>query len=149
MLTSELVSQSCWFSNVRDHVDKATWDVLRRATYKKAGYRCEVCKGRGDKWPVECHEVWHYDDQSLVQKLVGLVALCPSCHAVKHLARAQIDGVYEEALEHLGNVNKWSKAEVDAYVAGVWETFHWRSQQQWTLDLTYLQRYGLEVKPKR
>lgn len=45
MLIVELVPSSCWFSNVRDHVPKATWDELRKSTYKQANYRCSLCGG--------------------------------------------------------------------------------------------------------
>ena len=60
-LTIELVPESCWYSNVRSEVSKATWDVLRKAAYKKAGYVCEICGGKGPTYPVACHEMWSYD----------------------------------------------------------------------------------------
>ena len=62
LLTVKLVPSTCWFSNVRDHVAKSTWDKLRKTTYQQAHYQCEVCGGRGKRHPVECHEIWHYDD---------------------------------------------------------------------------------------
>ena len=57
-LTIELVPQTAWYSNVRSNVTKSEWDVLRKACYKAAGYKCEVCSGKGPKHPVECHEMW-------------------------------------------------------------------------------------------
>ena len=57
-LTIELVPQTCWFSNVRSEVSAADWDRLRKLTSNAAGGRCEVCGGRGPRWPVECHEIW-------------------------------------------------------------------------------------------
>ena len=113
-LTVELVPQTCWFSNVRDHVSKATWDLLRKRTYKQANYRCSVCGGRGPKWPVECHEIWHYDDQKKVQKLLGLTALCPSCHEVKHIGLAGVRGRCQQACEHLARVNGRTCEQVNA-----------------------------------
>jgi 5-methylcytosine-specific restriction endonuclease McrA len=74
---------------------------LRKRTYRQANYRCQVCGGRGSKHPVECHEIWHYDDENKIQKLMGLIALCPSCHQVKHIGLAQIQGKGEEANRHL------------------------------------------------
>lgn len=50
----------------------------------------KVCGGRGEKWPVECHEMWQYDDKNHVQKLAGLIALCPDYHKVKHIGYASI-----------------------------------------------------------
>jgi hypothetical protein len=76
-LTVELVPSTCWYTNVRSNVSKAVWDRLRRRVAAEAGKRCEICGGRGRRWPVECHEVWHYDDATKVQRLERLVALCP------------------------------------------------------------------------
>ncbi len=33
---------------------------------------------------LDCHESWEWDDESGVQRLVALVALCERCHRVKH-----------------------------------------------------------------
>lgn len=149
MLTIELVPQTCWFSNVRDHVDKLTWDRLRRQTYRKANYGCQVCGGRGPQWPVECHEIWHYDDANHIQKLMGLIALCPHCHEVKHIGLAEINGKRERAEAHLARVNKWTQAQTNEYLAKVWAVWAERSQHQWQLDLTLLEQFGVKVEPKR
>jgi len=55
---------------------------------KKAENLCETCGGCGPQYPVECHEIWNYDDTRLIQKLDGLIALCPDCHEVKHIGLA-------------------------------------------------------------
>jgi hypothetical protein len=149
LLTVELVPQSCWFSNVRDHVDKDTWDRLRKATYKQAGYRCEVCGGQGPKWPVECHEVWRYDDQKRIQKLTGLIALCPSCHQVKHIGLAGVQGKEGIAKAHLAQVNGWTEKQVDDYLDEVWRVWDDHSRHQWNLDLSWLEQRGIRVKSKR
>jgi len=82
-LTVELVPSTCWYTNVRSNVSKAVWDRLRGEVAADAGNRCEVCGGRGRRWPVECHEMWDYDDDRKIQRLERLVALCPACHEVK------------------------------------------------------------------
>jgi len=149
-LTVELVPQTCWFSNVRDHVPKKTWDLLRKHTYKKAHNQCEICSGRGEKHPVECHEIWHYNDENKVQRLTGLVALCPSCHEVKHIGLANVRGRIKEASKHLAKVNNWSSDQVDKYVKEVFQNWKERSQHQWTLDLSWLeQEFGIKVEEKR
>ncbi len=65
-LTVELVPRTCWFSNLRSELSKEEWDRLRRPVFERAGNRCEVCGGKGTQHPVECHEVWEYDDERLV-----------------------------------------------------------------------------------
>jgi hypothetical protein len=82
-LSIELVPATSWFDNLRSLLPPAEWDALRKATSQAAGHRCEICGGRGPKWPVECHERWQYDDATHVQTLTGLIALCPECHRVK------------------------------------------------------------------
>jgi hypothetical protein len=69
-LTVELVPETSWYSNLRSELTEEQWDTVRRRCYVAADYRCEVCGGRGPKWPVECHEVWSYDDLEHVQTLV-------------------------------------------------------------------------------
>ncbi len=149
LLTVELVPSTCWFSNVRDHVPKPTWDKLRKATYRKANYQCEVCGGRGKRHPVECHEIWHYDDLKYVQTLEGLTALCPDCHQVKHIGLAGLRGYGEQAEAHLAKINGWSKKETDSYLETVWEKWHERSCHDWSLDISWLNRYGIYIKSKR
>jgi hypothetical protein len=91
-LTVELVPSTCWYTNVRSNVSKAVCDRLRRRVAAQTGNRCEICGGRGRRWPVECHEVWHYDDEVKVQRLERLAALCPACHEVKHAGLASKRG---------------------------------------------------------
>lgn len=60
------------------------WKKTREKVYAEHGHRCAVCSiKRGDR-RLDCHEVWEYDDATLVQRLKGLVALCNLCHRVKH-----------------------------------------------------------------
>ncbi len=149
LLTVELVPSTCWFSNVRDHLPKKTWDFLRKSTYKQANYRCEVCGGRGSRWAVECHEIWHYDDLNHIQTLAGLTALCPSCHQVKHIGLAGLQGYGERAEAHLAKINGWTKEQTAAYLETVWNTWQERSCHDWSLDLSWLNRYGIQINSKR
>ena len=149
-LTIELVPQTCWFSNVRSEVSATDWDRLRKLTYEDAGNRCQVCGGRGPKWAVECHEIWHYDDQQYAQTLLGLIALCPACHEVKHMGLANVKGRGDIAARHLAKVNGWTRQETDCYVTDQFALWERRSKFQWTLNLEWLGQNGVTViKPKR
>ncbi len=129
-LSVELVPKTCWFSNVRALVSREVWDRLRKETYRKAGYVCEVC---GAKGRLECHEVWEYDDKNKLQILRDLVALCPSCHEVKHFGLATARGRDKTARRHLAKINGWTDQEVDDYLAEVWQVWHERSAHDWKL----------------
>ena len=39
-------------NNNSTEVSRSVWDKLRKQTYRKANYRCEICGGKGPKWPV-------------------------------------------------------------------------------------------------
>ena len=144
-LTIELVPSSCWFSNVRSHVPSSVWEVLKKQTAKLTRYRCEICAGRGRRWPVECHEVWLYDDKTHTQTLVRLIALCPMCHKVKHIGLASVNGEFDEVRAHLMKVNQWpQQATADAYIARAFHIFEERSQHEWALDISYLKRFGID-----
>jgi len=78
-LTVELVPSTSWYSNVRSEVSKKDWNAIRKRVYREANYVCQICAGRGSKWPVECHEIWAYDDENHIQELAGMQALCPKC----------------------------------------------------------------------
>jgi len=138
-LTIELVPSTAWYSNVRSNVSQAEWDVLRKECYKKAGYKCEVCSGKGPKHPVECHEIWEYDDEAFTQTLGGLIALCPDCHEVKHIGLAGIKGRQSQAIAHLAKVNGITLEEANIYVEASFETWSKRSQKDWKLDITILE----------
>lgn len=144
-LTIELVPTTCQFSNLRSNLSSGDWDRLRKEAYKESSYRCVVCFGRGDKHPVEGHEVWHYDEQRYIQKLVDIVALCPACHSVKHMGLATLQGRGGAARKHLAKVNGWDAITVAEYEADCYEEYKRRSMFHWTLDLSWLKDRGIRI----
>jgi len=145
-LVVELVPRTCWWSNVRSNVSKADWETCKRFVRERSGDRCEICGGRGPRWPVECHEEWSYDDDRGIQTLVGLIALCPACHEVKHLGRAEVVGDGDRALTHLARVNKWPMERAILYRNLVFEIWQMRSATQWELDVSFLSLLGIEAE---
>jgi nitrate/TMAO reductase-like tetraheme cytochrome c subunit len=97
----------------------------------------------GPKHPVECHEIWEYDDEKLIQKLVGMIALCPDCHMVKHIGLARLQGRSEKALKHLMKVNSLKKKDAQKYIADAFRTWADRSEKKWALDISCLKKYGI------
>lgn len=148
LLTIELVPRSTWSINVRSEIPKVEWDRIRREIYRKASYRCEICGGQGPKWPVECHEIWEFDPGKRRQVLVGLTALCPDCHRVKHFGFARINGKAEEAFRHLMKVNQWSQAEANQHVETAMDEWAERSELQWSVDFSWLGGMGIHVPMK-
>ena len=145
-LTIELVPSSTWGFNLRSKLSKSEWDVVRKSVYKKANNKCEICGGVGPKWPVECHEIWHYEESTKIQKLCGLIALCPKCHEVKHMGRAMSIGRGTQATKHLAQVNGWTIQDANYYIEVMFEIWHKRSRENWELDITWLEENGIGTK---
>jgi len=143
-LSVELVPKTAWYSNVRSNVSKSEWDKIRKKVYAEAGHVCEICGGVGKRHPVECHEVWEYDDKKHIQKLASMIALCPACHSAKHLGRAKAVGIYHLALQQLMKVNGWTHKEATDYAKKAFEEWRERSNHPWKLDLRGLNRYTMK-----
>ena len=145
-LTLDLVPQTCWFSNLRSELPRDDWDKLRRATYREANYRCEICGGKGSQHPVECHEKWSYDLETKTQKLEGLIALCPACHEVKHFGLAQVRNRDQAAIAHYQKVNDVTRVQAVQEIKAEFRIWGQRSALEWDLDLTWLADKGIEVE---
>lgn len=140
-LSIELVPCATWYWNLRSVLSKAQWDALRQATYRASGWRCDICGGRGRRWPVECHEIWEYDEQHRLQILQGLTSLCPACHLVKHFGFACTQGREAEARAWLKHVNGWNDAQVQAHIQEAFALMQRRDTPGWRLDLTWLRQH--------
>lgn len=137
----ELVPKTCFFTNVRSQVAPEDWDIIRKQAYKNSNYRCDVC---GDKGKMEAHEIWHYDDHKLIQKLAGITCVCSHCHQLYHLGYASTQGKLPQAITRLSRINNWKKEETESYVEAVFEIWYKRSQKQWILDLTLLDKINIK-----
>lgn len=140
-LDVELVPKTSWYNNVRSEVSKSQWDLIRKKCYAAANHKCEVCGGVGKRHPVECHEIWEFKDDTHEQTLIGLIALCPSCHQAKHAGLAQVRGLLGAVISHMSKVNKLSKSETEQLLVRAFNEYHMRSKYEWKVDVSYIQDY--------
>lgn len=144
-LTIELVPKPSWYTNVRSNVSKEQWDIIRKKCYKNANHKCEICgdsgKNQGFKHPVECHEIWKYDDENKKQILIGLISLCPYCHKTKHVGLAQLNGEEEIVIKQLMKVNKITRDDTVEYIEKSFEIWRERSEFDWKVDIEYIKEY--------
>lgn len=136
-LTIELVPSTSWYNNLRSLMPKEKWDVLRKKVYADFGYRCGICGVTGE---LHAHEIWKYDDVNHVQSLMGLIALCKMCHAVKHLGRTELkeqeEGIQmEEVIAHFMKINKCTKTEFEAHRKEAFRIWEERSKHQWQIKI--------------
>lgn len=150
-LEVELVPSTCWWSNVRSQVTKAQWEkckaFVRDRVTKTRGYAsCEICGGRGEKWPIECHEIWSYEGG--IQRLEGLIALCPTCHKAKHIGRTmevEPESVRMSVIFKLMQVNGWGHMQTMEHIDEAFAIWSIRSMSEWQLDVSYLKEIGVEL----
>lgn len=141
-LTVELIPKTCHYSNVRTTIKPKEWDKVRFTSYAAADNKCEICKdtGKNQGYPhnLECHEIWEYDDKNHIQKLLGLISLCPICHFTKHIGRAMAMGREKICFTKLAQVNNWTQEEIDLHILESFETYKERSKHEWALDISML-----------
>ena len=147
-LTIELVPETAWYSNLRAILTKEQWDIVRKKSYKQAGYKCEICGdvglNQGFKHPVECHEIWEYDDKKKIQTLTGVVSLCPYCHKVKHPGLANIKGESEIVIKQLMKVNKMTRNEATKYIDSAFALWSVRSKSDWETKVDWVWEFLID-----
>lgn len=137
-LNFEMVPEECWYSNLRSVLQPRDWDIVRRDAYARANGKCMVC-GRPTA-RLEAHEKWSYDDEKALQKLEDVVALCHSCHEVKHISRTQLMGRGAEAMEWFMKVNGCSQMDFHAALGQANEEYLRRNRVEgWVTDIKWLE----------
>jgi len=121
---------------------RANWDNLRELVYAKCNDCCGICLASRQisKVTLHCHEIWQYDDEKHIQKLVGFIALCEMCHHCKHIGLAGILATegkldFEKIVEHFMQVNQCSQEEYKAYKQQAFDIWRERNEHTWTTDL--------------
>lgn len=142
VLLPDMLPTTSWEANLRTRLTEQEWGRLRKFCYQAAGHTCIACGSRGEPH-VEAHEAWSFNDETGVQKLTGLLCLCPTCHKAKHLGYAQRLGLLDKVYAKLRWLNDWTDADLEAALYAA-ETRHKKlSSREWTLDLSFLFNYGV------
>lgn len=63
------------------------WTRLRKITYHKANFKCEICGCDPDKGKLHAHELFSYDYDEAEGVFERTVALCKTCHDFIHSGR--------------------------------------------------------------
>ena len=79
-----------------------------------------------------------FNEEKKVQKLLGLISLCPKCHQVKHFGRTSAIGKQAEAFKHMEKVNNWNHKQCLDHLKVAMSEWRERSKYQWFIDLSYL-----------
>lgn len=150
-LYPDMIPSTCWFTNVRSAVAPRHWSAVRRAILLRAGNRCECCgtshgaSHNGSSIQLECHERWSFDVSTGIQTLVRLIAVCGPCHQVIHFGLAEVKGLRDETLAHFMKVTRFNLKQAESTIDKAWSEWRWRSGRTWTLDISMIERAGIET----
>lgn len=120
--------------------------MIKKSVYKKYDHKCVVCGGIGSQHPVEAHEIWKFDDINHIQILTDIVAVCPACHTCIHFGLAQLSHQGDVAFKRLMKINEITKKAAEKYIADSFMKWADRSCYSWTLDVSHLKNYGIDVQ---
>jgi hypothetical protein len=143
-LKMELVPSTVWYSSLFRLLPSDVWNSIRSSIIARNGRKCQICGET--EGTMNLHEIWEYDDQKHIQKLVGFILLCKMCHHVKHIGLAGIlaeEGKldYDELIEHFCRVNSCTKQDFQEHrgqAFGIWEN---RSKHEWRQDFGKYARF--------
>lgn len=116
-LKIEPIPASTWGLSLANRLPRAEWDEIRQKTYRAANYLCEIC-GAGSR-PFHCHEVWAFDEERRIQRLVKFVCLCDLCHDCVHFGRTtqvKPPSYIERCIGHWCGVNRKTRVDFARYM---------------------------------
>jgi hypothetical protein len=147
-LTAEPLPPQAWGKNLWSLLWPRDWDRLRKATYAQAQHHCEICGGVGARIRLACHERWEIAEWCCTSDLVGLIALCPACHDVKHIGRAIEQGRRRQCAEQLRKVNSWSARQVEHYLTAIGTLSELRTlEHKWYVEFRpWLKRHNITIR---
>ncbi|WP_307399694.1 hypothetical protein [Paenibacillus anaericanus] len=139
ILTIELIPRSSWDNNLRSALTPWQWHKLCKYFYESVNHTCEICGAiKGEEFSrMYCHEVWEYNEDTKIQKLVRLEVLCFKCHAVKHFGLSEaLDWIDEKTLiKHFININGVNKKFFHGYYEDCFEVWRKRNNIDWIVDV--------------
>ena len=141
-LEPHLVPKPLWKHSASEKLGRTSWQAIRQDRLREAGDRCEICREPSVR-PLNCHEIWSYDDSNAVATLVGFEMHCAKCDLVTHMGRAIAHGYGDQALQQMTGVNGINLAEAKQIwlsAKGIWKT---RNAREWSVKIpkTLVERY--------
>ncbi|ANF97518.1 HNH endonuclease [Paenibacillus bovis] len=138
-LEIELIPESTMTINLRQQMSSYRWRQLSRQIQQQDQYTCQICRRtKGleiDK--LHCHEVWDFDKENGIQRLIGLQSLCFQCHMIKHIGFAEMNGWIEkyQLVEHFCRVNRVTAADYAVHFHEAVQLWIARNRIDWIVEL--------------
>ena len=121
-LSMQLVPSQCHKRNLRAILKTGSWRTLSKAIRERDGV-CVHCGGKAE----HCHEKWEWvvSEGKLIQRLIGLEAVCVECHDFMHFGRLATMGERGVERQHvvLDHVLKVLSCDADWLMTYVGQCF--------------------------
>jgi|GEM_PF-5054233 hypothetical protein len=154
----EFIPEAQNYRNVRSVLqfvdgDFKSWKSIRDKAEEGSNGVCCICGGVSQKYDknettaTQCHEVWHFDDKNLIQKLVRLEPLCVCCHNIKHINRFHSDKAKTDEL--LNRYCSLNQCDMSAALADLEEAKRLKKSRKdliYKLDLAEVNKFYDEEK---
>ncbi|PCJ28102.1 MAG: hypothetical protein COA97_02165 [Flavobacteriales bacterium] len=131
-----LIPAKNWGENLRRYYSAYEWNGIRYDTEAEADYKCTICGS--DERELHCHEIWKYDDDNCIQKLVGLQMVCEYCHHAIHWGALQeIDNtgkLIEKVKQHFLRINNCTEKEFVKHKKEAFILFWKRTDKNYEVD---------------
>lgn len=114
----ELIPSTAWGSSLSKTPKSTEWKKIRDlALVNQNGY-CHACEQEFKS--LDAHELWDFDEEKHIQKLVGIIGVCRKCHNTIHYGRAQKIGLKKEVEEQFLLVNEcdWMDLQNEIFRSG-------------------------------
>jgi hypothetical protein len=138
-LVPELVpNPQLWGMSAKKTLGRSAWEQIRLDVLTTAKHACEICGDEPNVYhgdPLNCHEVWHYDDERGVATLIRLRMQCTACDTAVHIGRAIIYDVGDRAFAQLQKVNGISRVEAERLYDTAYAEWRCRSKKTWRLKV--------------
>ncbi len=111
------------------------------------GYDAEIGKFLGDeRYWLDVHERWDFDDVNGIQTLKRLIALCRKCHLSTHMGYSTVVGMFREFKERLRLIRGFNDVELDDHINEAIRLQHIRNRIQWIVDISILENSGIKLQ---
>ena len=138
---ADRLPRSVWGSNLRAFLPSGTWRDLSARTSARWNGECAIClESSVGGVGLDCNEMWEFIEVAgtHAQRLVGVIAMCELCHLTQHSGRAHNIGRYEDVMERLEGLNRWTQSQAIDDISASEREWAARSRFAWDLDLSVL-----------
>ena len=137
-LKPRLVPALLWGMSGHRRLSQRHWRRIRSQVLDAAEGRCRYC---GDAYATGmiCDEVWHYDPDGQVARLMELQIICRACNDVIHLGQARSrlgPRATDAARDRMARVNGTSGSEAQEEINSSWMRWHRLGMvPRWTIEV--------------